>query len=456
MVKARVATRIKEAVNGKKSTNRSIDLVALTQRYNVMKKKINRLATALHKHHSLIKEMSNSRLNVAAQITDLTEGSPLHSCGGSLEDNSKSYSTIHQNLSKKINGYSDKYQQFVVEYVMEWDKVISTRINSGLRTTDTLRRDLDHYQRKVEELHIQVNKSLAKGKMVEDKTKEKLKRNEEKYAKAKESYNKAARDMCMLLEETVDRGWKDLHPILVKMAQFDMTLAGEESKSLAEMDAVVTALKALASNNDIKAAGRLKEISSQEVSVLCTGTNDVPSIGNGEEASTQWGQASVYGESGYSLPPGSVAPQGMGGFPVQVQEEEIGPRQTPIPMASATLVSQISSTPMSTSDMLNVASNSAPAPTLEQIDSVADRGSSQLVLSNNPFDSDADAPIAPAPFAPPPPPPADSPANVNLIASISRGTAQGFSQPNRSRSTNPFDPPTGGTGRDPPTNPFAL
>lgn len=455
MVKARVATRIKEAVNGKKSMNRSIDLVALTQRYHVMKKKLNRLATALHKHHSLIKEITNSRLNVAAQISSLTEGSPLYSCGGTLEDNSNSYSAIHQNLAKKIEGYSDKYQQFVVEYVMEWEKVVSTRINAGLKTTETLRRDLDHYQRKVEELHIQVNKALAKGKMVDDKTKEKLKRNEEKYAKAKESYNNAARDMCMLLEETVDRGWKDLHPILVKMAQFDMTLAGEESKSLAEMDVVVTALKALATSNDLKATGRLKELSAQEVSLLFTGTNSVPSIGNGEETSTQWGQASVYGESGNPLPPGSVAPQGMGGFPAQVQDIEIRPRQTSIPMASATLVSQQPNMQISTSDMLTVANNAAPPPTLEQIDSVDDRGSSQLISSSNPFDSD-DVPIAPAPFAPPPPPPADSPANMNLITSISRGTAQEFSQPDQSRPTNPFDPPAGGTGRDPPTNPFAF
>lgn len=64
MVKVRVATRIKEAVNGKKSMNRSVDLVALTQRYQVMKKKLNRLATALHKHHNLIKDISKSRLNV--------------------------------------------------------------------------------------------------------------------------------------------------------------------------------------------------------------------------------------------------------------------------------------------------------------------------------------------------------------------------------------------------------
>lgn len=375
-----------------------------------------------------------------------------------------SYSAVHQNLSKKIGGYADKYQQFVVEYVAEWDRVVSTRINSGLKTTETLRRDLDHYQRKVEELHVQVNKALTKGKMVDDKTKEKLKRNEEKHVKAKESYNIAARDMCMLLEETVDYGWKDLHPILVKMAQFDMTLAGEESKCLAEMDAVVTALKALASSSNIKGAGRLKELSEQQVSLLYTGSNSrkMPAI---EDTTTQWGQANISDENRISLPPGSVAPQSMGGFPVQVQEEEPSPGQTIMPIAPATLVSNRSSAVLSTSDMLDVARNAAPPPTLQQIDSVDDREYSQAAFSTNPFDCDTDGPVAPAPFSPPPPPPVDSPASLNFPStSYQAGGSDPPGVPNQrksrssrsSRSSNPFDPPVGGTGRDPPTNPFAF
>jgi hypothetical protein len=63
--KARVAVRIKEAVGGGKSHNRSVDLDALTQRFHVMRKKLALLLNALRRHQSLIAEMSKSRTNVS-------------------------------------------------------------------------------------------------------------------------------------------------------------------------------------------------------------------------------------------------------------------------------------------------------------------------------------------------------------------------------------------------------
>jgi hypothetical protein len=66
--KARVGVRLKEAVNGGKSHNRSVDLEALTQRFNVMRKKLALLVNALRMHHSLIVEMSKSRLNVSSSL----------------------------------------------------------------------------------------------------------------------------------------------------------------------------------------------------------------------------------------------------------------------------------------------------------------------------------------------------------------------------------------------------
>lgn len=89
--KARVGVRLKEAVNGGKSHNRSVDLEALTQRFNVMRKKLAFLVCALRRHHSLIVEMSKSRLNVSSVLhllytnldkhwKKMTEKSHQHRC----------------------------------------------------------------------------------------------------------------------------------------------------------------------------------------------------------------------------------------------------------------------------------------------------------------------------------------------------------------------------------------
>jgi hypothetical protein len=337
----------------------------------------------------------------------------MHKCGGALGNQDISYSATNQRVAAKCSSYADKYNQFIVDYVIEWDRVVTARVSAGLKTTDAYRRDLDHYQKKVEELRNQSNRTLAKGKMVDDKTQEKLQRNEEKLIKSKEIYDKAARDMCMVLEETTERGWKDLHPILVKMAQFDMTLANDESKGLAEMEAVITSLKSLASTHDLKSAGRLKELGSQEPSLLYTGSSigTVSAITDGGDVSSEFGGLSMgssssnYGAGSPSLPPGTVAPQGMGGFPVQIQSnEEPLPSTFPLAPTSARYVRSAPSsgnnwTPshLSTSEMLTLAHSAAPPPTMDQVNESFESYSNLSYSSGNP--------MAPAPAVPPPPPP---------------------------------------------------
>ena len=63
--KARVAVRLKDAVSGGKSQNRSVDLDALSERFTLMKKKLVMLVNALRRHHTLIVEMSKSRTSVS-------------------------------------------------------------------------------------------------------------------------------------------------------------------------------------------------------------------------------------------------------------------------------------------------------------------------------------------------------------------------------------------------------
>lgn len=56
------------------------------------------------------------------------------------------------------------------------ERILSTRITEWLRQSEKLRVDLDHYQNKVEDLNQSVNKAQNKGKNVNDKDIDKLKR----------------------------------------------------------------------------------------------------------------------------------------------------------------------------------------------------------------------------------------------------------------------------------------
>jgi hypothetical protein len=66
MGKSRVGVRIRESMGGNKSTNKSSDLTALTQRYFAFTKQIRSLIEALKSHHGNMMKIEASRTRVRA------------------------------------------------------------------------------------------------------------------------------------------------------------------------------------------------------------------------------------------------------------------------------------------------------------------------------------------------------------------------------------------------------
>jgi hypothetical protein len=61
---------------------------------------------------------------------------------------------------------------------------------------------------------------------------EKLQRNEEKLDEASGLYESAARPLCVLIEEVVHYGYKDLYPLIVATMKFEMERGQNESRAL--------------------------------------------------------------------------------------------------------------------------------------------------------------------------------------------------------------------------------
>ena len=62
------------------------------------------------------------------------------------------------------------------------------------------------------------------------------------------------------MEEVLDQGYKDLHPVLVKMAQFDSTYSQEEANALKSIGGVTMELMGFGTKNDLSPTGSLKEL----------------------------------------------------------------------------------------------------------------------------------------------------------------------------------------------------
>ncbi|CAB9499679.1 expressed unknown protein [Seminavis robusta] len=509
--KSRYATRMKEAVGAAKARNRSSDLVKLNDAYVAFTKKLKGLIIVLKDHHKNMMALSKTRLAVAKEVAKLAERSPLYDCTTELPsperpaDQVCSYVSIHSKVADKSKSYISKYAQFVVEYVIEWEKVVTARITVGLKKAEGLRVDLDHYQQKVETLRQSANQALAKGKMVDSKSADRLSRNEEKFMKSKQEYDLFATDLCILMEEVTERSWRDLHPLLIKLAQFDMTMSDDESKMMGQMSQVVKELKDVAKKNGLSPQPRLKEIEHQKPELLNTrgsgGDNRIEAGGARNE--------SVNGDpfssaTPLAMPPGSVAPQGLGGFPVQVasSSDDVRARTTSYDSTHSGFSqpqrtmrpAPVSGGAPSTNDILKMSSSAAPPPTMDQVNASFNSSAGGLpplgpsgggsayggvggggggsVYGGSAYGGSAyddglsvySGASAPAPAAPPPPPPSappPPPPSMSMYSQPPPAPAQPSwnsypqqpSYPPPNNNTNAFGAPPAPYGAPPQGNP---
>lgn len=367
------------------------------------------------------------------------------------DPNPTSFAAVHLQLHKKNKVYHKKYVEHILTYASDWERILSTRVNKHLKHAEKLRVDLDHYQKKVEELNKDANKTMTKGKSVSDKGVDKLKRNEQKLVNARREHEHFVSDLVGFMEEIMERGWKDLHPLLVKMAQFDVTLSGEEAKLLSTgMVAVVGSLKTLAGEHpNMNPTGRLKELETWSLESISK-TNPRTTISGGDEygviqrASSDEldvGGGGLFGSAPTSRHPSNdnlfgsappsrqhstdnlsrngtgdsfdwnagIAPESTALVPTTVSAPSSGYGLPPLPrsngMASPTHGATHGSTSMV--PMLNTMQAAAPPPTLNDIFGAAPTPAP----NSGGFNQPTGMPPQP-PSMPPPPPPPQSPSNM--------------------------------------------
>ena len=148
--KSRVSLRLKEKV-GKKAKNRRGDLVALADRFGVLKAKIAHLVAALHAQHGSMDTLLRTRLEVAKQVASISEKSPIFDHAGLLPGTETpkgavtSYYSVHLAMHKRSTMYLDRYKQFIVDYATEWENVVVTRVSNDIKASEKIRLDLEHY-----------------------------------------------------------------------------------------------------------------------------------------------------------------------------------------------------------------------------------------------------------------------------------------------------------------------
>ena len=310
----------------------------------------------------------NSPLSDLACSTPVTQQEGLPSSKDGLN-----YLGTHTALENRYKMYTERYLKFVVNYAVEWEKVVVTRVMASLKQAEVLRRNLDHYQEKVESMQKSSNVKMAKGKLMDPKETEKLKRNEAKLLKSYNEFDEYARDLCVLLEEVTEGSWKDLHPLFIKIMQFDATLSAEEAKLLGGLNPITESLKQIAQKHGLKPQTRLKDIESMSVRMIAA--NDAERALEHENRGLI-GAGSPMGGGADPLSLGVDAQAQAVLSPLTVASSTGGwAAETPLnsrPLHRATSLSNVASShgtmgPPTTTDMLSLAAFAAPPPTMDMV-----------------------------------------------------------------------------------------
>jgi len=257
---------------------RTDDLRKATDNFHALQGNIHKLILCLKDHQKSMNSVRSSRLRIAQQLQTLAEGTPISGCvnSGKIEQDSqsgsrKSYVTIADALDQRSTVLIDKFRLYVIDYTVEWKKILKNRVTQSLAAFEKTRLEYDHYQRKMSSMRKTVTALEKKGKPIDPALNQKIFRNEEKLEETKANYFMSHRKTVLFLKEVTERSWKDLHPLFVKLAQFDCTFAKDQATISSDLNGVISALQKIALDNGMSKTARLKNLMYADPEEIYTG-----------------------------------------------------------------------------------------------------------------------------------------------------------------------------------------
>lgn len=164
-----------------------------------------------------------------------------------------SFATMERQMSALNNNYACQLTEYCIEYVEEWEIVVTTRIKSNIKQAEDLRKDLNHYDKKVKGLRDVETKTTEKGKSPDAKAKEKLKRNQEKLDMARQEFDKYATSVCHIIDSALRLAWMDMMPLVYRLTNMEYDRrGGKDAEAFTKkLSQLVDKLRALAKEFEI-------------------------------------------------------------------------------------------------------------------------------------------------------------------------------------------------------------
>ena len=188
-------------------------------------------------------------MQLVRQMTELSKDTPLSTT-------KHSYSSVNDQVNKSMLQTEEDFATKIVDYTSEWLKMVTLTFDTEIKEAKQAHKDLEHYRKKIGSLRTDKMKMIAKGKEIAPKDAEKLDRNEEKLKAAERTAKKHDANLLSLVEDLIERSWKDTYPLLVELLEFDMTASESKASKLLNLKKVLDELSPVAKKHDLRSAGR--------------------------------------------------------------------------------------------------------------------------------------------------------------------------------------------------------
>lgn len=214
------------------------------------------------------------------------------------------FSTVDVHLSAFQLGedHARLFKTSIIDYAVEWHEIVTSRVKARVIEFTRLKANLVHYQKKVGGLVESTEKARRQAKTNasrqppptdtslrgmfnsmamtrSDSTRGKLEaqldRNRLKLGGAKEVFTMYGQSLILLIDEVVNRAWRDILPVILRSINLEMHQSKNIASIFAASQVLASELELLGEEYDIDMQGRLQKVKDLHPEEIYTGTETI-------------------------------------------------------------------------------------------------------------------------------------------------------------------------------------
>lgn len=247
MPHTRTGERLGKAAELPTKKDRSDDLDKCKTKFGEFTKQFKPFIQSLKNYHTALVNLEHNRSEMLEQIEVFTKNTKLFNHAGkgnkvvkaapawakTYSKKEHSYCSSQRQLAALNNQYAHHVDEYLINYVNEWEIIVTTRVEQNTQKAEELKKSWLHYDKKFKALSGNEAKLTDKGKQLDPKAKDKLVRNEEKLDMARQEFEKQATTTCHIIDAAVDAAWMDVTPIVYRLANMEIDrMGGKDSAAL--------------------------------------------------------------------------------------------------------------------------------------------------------------------------------------------------------------------------------